>query len=304
MGVFFLFLKSIRDFFKNPVIAVPNILFSVIMMLLDEFFLPGDVINKIASGEVNLTVNNALKIYTFSIIFILLTVFITPFLTSWVNLMCRKLEDNGSTDFFKAFKESFKYYFRMLGAIVIKALIAIGFIIAAVILLVPVIAIYESGSTGRAIGLLVIMLILLFIAFIFFMTSLIPVESILVYDNLPVGKSISRGFKFGIKKFFPLLGILALLIIINSSAVYFIGDKSIITTGISTILTSYLGVFLTVFTVNMYKKEKEKTDEAITSDNSHDNQNDGNEPSDTSISEKSDVEDVDEDAHPADKFRI
>jgi hypothetical protein len=50
--------------------------------------------------------------------------------------------------------------------------------------------------------------------------------------------------------------------------------------------------------------QKEKKDEVITSDNSHDNQNDGNEPSDTSINEKSDVEAVDEDVHPADKFRI
>ena len=300
-----MFLKSIKDFFKNPVITVPNIIFSIIILLLDEFFLPRDVINKIASGETNLTMNNALKIYIFSIVIILLTVFITPLLTSWVNLMCKKLADNGSTNFSASFKEAFKYYFRMLGAIVIKALIVIGFIIAAGILLVPFFVFYISGSTGRVTGLIVILLILLCIAFIFFITSLIPVESILVYDNLTVGASISKGFKFGIKKFFPFLGTVILISIINSLIVYLIGDKTIILTGISTIITSYLGVFLTVFTVNLYKKEKDKTDKEILQENQtvlKDEANNEYEETENN-SEKESIE-PDKDTHPEDKFRI
>lgn len=300
-----MFLKSIKDFFKNPVITVPNIIFSIIILLLDEFFLPRDVINKIASGETNLTMNNALKIYIFSIVIILLTVFITPLLTSWVNLMCKKLADNGSTNFSASFKEAFKYYFRMLGAIVIKALIVIGFIIAAGVLLVPFFVFYISGSTGRVTGLIVILLILLCIAFIFFITSLIPVESILVYDNLTVGASISKGFKFGIKKFFPFLGTVILISIINSLIVYLIGDKTIILTGISTIITSYLGVFLTVFTVNLYKKEKDKTDKEILQENQtvlKDEANNEYEETENN-SEKESIE-PDKDTHPEDKFRI
>ena len=300
-----MFLKSIKDFFKNPVITVPNIIFSIIILLLDEFFLPRDVINKIASGETNLTMNNALKIYIFSIVIILLTVFITPLLTSWVNLMCKKLADNGSTNFSASFKEAFKYYFRMLGAIVIKALIVIGFIIAAGILLVPFFVFYISGSTGRVTGLIVILLILLCIAFIFFITSLIPVESILVYDNLTVGTSISKGFKFGIKKFFPFLGTVILISIINSLIVYLIGDKTIILTGISTIITSYLGVFLTVFTVNLYKKEKDKTDKEILQENQtvlKDEAN--NEYEETENNSEKESTEPDKDIHPEDKFRI
>ena len=300
-----MFLKSIKDFFKNPVITVPNILFSIIILLLDELLLPRDVINKIASGETNLTMNNALKIYIFSIVIILITVFITPFLTSWVNIMCKKLVNHGSTDFSKSFKETFGYYFRMLGAIVIKALIVIGFIIAAGVLLVPVIIIYVSGGTGRSIGLLVILLVLLCIAFIFFITSLIPVESLLVYDDLSVGKSISKGFKFGIKKFFPFLGTVILISIINSSIVYLVGDKTFIATGISTIITSYLGVFLTVFTVNIYKSEKEKSDKIVIQENQTDMKNEvNNKEEETKNNIEEDSTEQDKDTQKEDKFRI
>lgn len=255
-----MFSKSLKDFFKNPIIAVPNVLFALIGAILSKNLTNSKSLSILENagrlGDFTTVMAEAVKVFTFALFLIIFTIFVTPFIMSWSNLMCKDIINGEPANFGERFRDSWKYYWRMLGAIVIKVLIFIGLAAAAFLLMLPFGLLSVGGRSTSAAGFAIIVIIVLFFAIIFFAISLTAVEPILIFDNLGIGESIAKGFKFGIKKFFPILGT-ALLIGIVNGILTLIFDKE---NYFSIIINGYLGLFITVFIMNMYREEKLKTE--------------------------------------------
>jgi hypothetical protein len=151
----------------------------------------------------------------------------------------------------------------MLGALVLTFLIVMGvYIIFIILLAIPLIPLAMSQTTSSSILPVVLIVILAFvflIAMIFLSICLMPIQPLLIYDDLGVIAAISRGFKFGFKKFFPILGVFLLLLVIGLVVTIPLGFISPIGSYIAAAITSYLGIFTVVFTMNLYRDYKNKS---------------------------------------------
>lgn len=255
-----MFKKSLKDFFFNPFIAVPGILFSLVIGVLSYYGINPDVVQRIiAEGESSdlssISTDIASLFSTLLLIFII-SIFITPFVTSWGNLMAKDVINEGDSNVTKNLKMSLKYYWRMFSTIILKGLIFIGVAIIFSIISIPLMMAASKGS-NTAITIIAITSIIFVLGGIFLVISLLPVEPLLIYDNLTISKSFSKGFKFGAKNFFPLLGstipFTIVLLIIYALLVNYPYAYSIV--------NSYFEMFIVVYITNLYKLFKEPENE-------------------------------------------
>lgn len=266
-----MFSKSIKDFFKNPIIALPTVFFALLTQIPLYYLtesLPTDesiIANELSDPTVAMQFLGKFMLFGFLIFVIYL--FFSPIITSWTSVMCRDAVNGTKSSFGGGFKESFRYYWRVLGTMVLSFFILAGaYIVFAVIIAIPLIplAMSESENTGILALVLVIILAFIFVlAMIFLAICIMPIQPLLVYDDLGVTQAIGKGFKFGIKKFFPLLGVFLLTMVIGMVLAIIAELISPVAVFVVTAITAYLGVFLIVYILNAYKGYKSKTELAV-----------------------------------------
>lgn len=259
-----MFTKSIRDFFKNPIIAIPTVVFSIVSQVLLNITLgtmPSNesiLTNEFADPTIALQYLG--KFMLFGLILMLLYLFISPIIFSWTNVMCREVVNGERPNFSDGLKQAFRFYWRMLGVIVLTFLIIMGVYIVFIILIaIPLLPLAMAQSTSSSILAVVIAVILFFvflISMVFLTICLSPVQILLVYDDLSVIESISRGFKFGLKKFFPILGVFVLMMAVGLVITLPASLISPVVSYIASAITSYLGLFTIIFIMNLYKEYK------------------------------------------------
>ncbi|MDF2673539.1 MAG: hypothetical protein K0R09_1804 [Clostridiales bacterium] len=262
-----MFTKSLNDFFKNPIITVPTVLFTIVTQIL-LFFTFGNMAfdeSLITSefADPSIAIEYLGKFMLFGLILMLFYLLISPIVLSWTNIMCRDAVYGEKPNITDSFKQSFKFYFRMLGTLVLTFLILIGaYIVFIMLIAIPIIplAMSQTKSSGVfAVVLIVILVFVFLIAMVFLSICIMPIQPLLIYDNLNITNSISKGFKFGFKKFFPLLGTFLLLMVIGLIITIPANIISPIASYIAAAITSYLGIFTVVFTMNLYEEYKNKS---------------------------------------------
>lgn len=259
-----MFAKSIKDFFKNPIITIPTVLFTIATQMLLYFTMgnmPFDeslVANEFT--DPNIAIQYLGKFVLFGLILMLFYLLISPIILSWTNIMCRDVVNGEKPSFTGTFKQCFKFYFRMLGIIVLTFLILMGvyiiFILLIAIPLVPLAMSQNSSSNILAVVLIVILVFIFLLVMIFLSICIMPIQPLLVYDDLGVIESILKGFKFGIKKFFPILGVFLILAVIGSAITIPASSVSPAATYIATAITTFFGIFNVIFIMNLYKNYK------------------------------------------------
>lgn len=308
-----MFTKSLNDFFKNPIITIPTVLFTILTQIL-LFFTFGNMAfdeSLITSefADPSIAIEYLGKFMLFGLILILFYLLLSPIILSWTNIMCRDVVNGKKPNITDAFKQSFKFYFRMLGTLVLTFLILIGaYIIFIILIAIPIIplAMSQTKSSGAlAIVFIVILVFIFLIAMVFLSICIMPIQPLLIYDNLNITNSISKGFKLGFKKFFPLLGTFLLLMVIGLIITIPANLISPIASYIAATITSYLGIFTIVFTMNLYEEYKNKSNlspvqpEFHIADGEYTNQNINEESRNTNSNTENENED-----NPNNKFTI
>lgn len=258
-----MFLKSFKDFFKNPIITLPNILISSIMAIFSSVFLSSSNLNNLAletklTGYEDMPTEMA-KFMSYVLLMIIFYFFINPFVVSLVNIMAKKITANSKPNFIESLKESPKYYWQLFGIMVLKILIFIGVCIVFMILAIPYITAIQSNPNNLPVGFSILLFLFITVSIILNII-LLPIETILVYDNSTIGAAFSKGFKFGCKNFLKLTGVSLFIGLIALIINYLIQLLSPNLSIISTIIISYMSVLLTMYIMNLYANNMKISD--------------------------------------------
>lgn len=262
--------KSIKDFFKNPIIAIPNIVYALVFQIIlylppiKKLMLNTQLLSNIESTEEIL--QNTTRTILFLLLIFIIYLFITPFILSWSHVMCKKVVLGDKPNFFENLKESLSYYWRNLGTSVLIGIIIFSVYMIFAILIISIVGVSTFTATNPEnidpSKLLILMLMLLFflIVVLFLLICLAPVNIALFYDNINIGKALSTGFKFGLKNFFQILGVFLLygLVIFTIVLPTTLIGESIIINLITTLINSYLSLFPIIYMMNLYRNEKFK----------------------------------------------
>jgi hypothetical protein len=260
-----MFKKSVKEFFKNPIITVPNIIALSLMAIFSGVFLKTDYLNKL-SAEGTITnyedmPTEMAKLISYLLLIIIFYFFINPLVLATISLMTKNVTSGEKPKLLNSLKEAIKYYWRLLGVSIFKILIFMALSFVFIIAMVPFLMNMKSYADTLPISVNII-LFLYFIVIIVLAIIMMPIEIILVYDKLTIGGAISKGFKFGYRKLFKLLFVsltLAVLIIISNYIFINLPPSLSI---ISTLFFAYISTFINVYITNLYKfsiKEPSKT---------------------------------------------
>jgi uncharacterized membrane protein YesL len=251
-----MYIKTVKDFFKNIAITIPNILFFLLTSVIAYFTLDPEAIQRLEQAEENVNLStlapDAARFISSMFFLLILGLFLTPFISSWSNLMCKDVVNDRGSNIIKNLRLSSKYYWRMFGTTVLKGAIFIGIAILFAFAMTPLAVSSAGGNTGSVTAIAIISIIF-FIGFIFFIIALTPVEPLLVYDNLSIGQSFSKGFRFGLRKFFPILGAFIPIGIIVLVTYILLIDYPFV----YTFLNSFFSMFVPLYVMNMYRRNKE-----------------------------------------------
>jgi hypothetical protein len=250
-----MFKKSVKEFFKNPIITIPNIITLSLISIFSEIFMKADYLNKLTPGGTitnyeDISVEMA-KLISYLLLILMFYFFISPLVLASISLMTKKVTSETKPKFLDCVREALKYYCRLLGVSIFKILIFLCLGIAFMLALVPFLVNIKSYTAALPIGAN-ILLLLYVISIVIFGVILMPIEVILVYDNLTIGGAISKGFKFGYRKLLKLLlvSILVFALIIISDYIFINLPPSL--SIISTLFVAYITTFLNVYITNLY----------------------------------------------------
>lgn len=256
-----MFSKSLRDFFKNPIIALPNMLFSVAFQILFLVLFRNVDMDILYTNPLE-AAKTASTILLSILLLGLIYAFLSPIIFSWSNLMAKKVVNEEDVNIMDALKNSFKYYWRIFAASILVGVIVFGiymFFVFAIIIIAGPSFLSSPENISPASALLILLLLIIFLLSVTFIAiSLSPVQSVLVYDDIDIGDALKKGFMFGVKKFFPILGVTLLLgaittvVVLLSSSIF--GDASIIGQILSSIIGGYFSIFITLYIMNKYKE--------------------------------------------------
>lgn len=246
-----MFLKSIKDFFKNPIVTIPDILFYLLIGGLSFYNLDPAALDRLeqagTTGDIESISAEVATFFSMLLLILILSLFINSLVKSWSNLMIKDVVLTHEPHFRKNLRNSFKYYWRMFS---ISVFIGLFFIILLVIFAIastPLIISAVNGSspsiTAAAILIIVFILLSIFIGI-----SFMPVSVALVFEDLSITKSISKGFRFGVNNFFPILGscIPVVIIVLLLSIILYDYPHAV------NVVYAYLGMFITVYIMNLY----------------------------------------------------
>ena len=255
-----MFSKSLKIFFKNPVITLPNIIFLVIYTFFLNWFIKASNIDPQSLSNDLSSAMNVEKSATLAGIFllsVLVVIFVSALIACWSNVMCKHAVDNEPINIIESLKESLKYYWRVLGIITLLIAIAIGIAIVLILACIPLAVSIKNSITPDTVIKFGMIILIFCLVMLFLSICIMPIQIVLDYDNMGIGSSISKGFKLGIKKFFPLLGTVLLIALINIILKLllqsFMGKNNEISNYITSIISTYLSMFTIIYVMNLYK---------------------------------------------------
>lgn len=246
-----MFLKSIKDFFKNPIVTIPGILFYLLIGGLSFYNLDPATLERLeqagATGDIESISAEAAAFLSMLLLIFILSLFINPLVQSWSNLMVKDVVLTHEPHFRDNFRNSFRYYWRMFSISIIIGLFFIILFVAFAIACTPLIILAVNGNSSN-ITIAAILIIIFILLSIFMGISLMPVSTALVFEDLSITGSLSKGFKFGVKNFFPILGscIPVVIIVLILSIILYNYPHAV------NVVNAYLGLFLTVYIMNLY----------------------------------------------------
>jgi MFS family permease len=246
-----MFIKSLKDFLKNPIVTIPGILFYLLTGGISYYNLDPAVLNQLeqagTTGDVQNISTEMAAFFSVFLLIIIITIFLRPLISVWSNLMVKDIILEDEPNFRKNFRDSFKYYWRMFSISILVGLIFIVMLIVFAIIFTPLIISAVNGNT-TGITISSILIVIFILLGIFMWISLMPVSVALVFENLSITKSISKGFRFGAKNFFPILGSAipaAITILIISLILYQYPHAA-------NLVFAYLGMFIMFYIGNLY----------------------------------------------------
>jgi hypothetical protein len=246
-----MFSKSIKDFFKNPIITVPVILFYLLTGGLSFYSLDPEVLNQLeqagTTGDMQSIGPEIASFLSAILLIFIVSIFLKPLADSWSNLMTKNVVLKQEPHFRENLKNSFKYYWRMFCFSVLMGLFFIVLLVIFAIICVPLIISAVNGNT-TSLTAAAILTIIFILFFIFMSICLMPIPIILIFENLSITKSISKGFSFGVKNFFPIFvsSIPVFIIVLIVSMILFQYTHAV------NIVYAYIGMFITVYIMNLY----------------------------------------------------
>lgn len=245
-----MFNKSLKDFFKNPIITLPTLIVSLVVSLYSNIFLHSGYFDQIVSKEKpgnyeELSTGTA-KFISFVLLMIIFYLLVNPLITSLTNVMIKKLIKGDKIDLSISLKQSLKFYWKLFGIIVLKILIFIGIMIVFFICSIPLLSSVLKNPSVFPVGFSLLTLFFV-IACAIMAIIFMPVDTLLVYDDLSIGEAMSKGIKFGLKKFINITGVLIIIGIVLAIGYEFPHLQIVFS-----LISSYLGVFLTVYIMNLY----------------------------------------------------
>lgn len=256
-----MFSKSLKDFFTNPIITLPLIIFIGLNQLLG-YLLLGNVTQNITLEGFNFDLQFVTTILIFILVSLVISLFIYPMMYSWSATMAKDTVNGIGPSFFHGFRDSLQYYWRLLGINIL-----VSFIIMVISAVFSFIIILNVGTSvlsspeelNRSLGTLAIPLsLVLTLVITFFTVALLPIRDVLIYDDLSIGKAFSNGYKLGTKKFFSIIGSIMFISLCIGSLFYVLTmftDVGLITRILSTVIIGYFSVFPTVYILNLYSNE-------------------------------------------------
>jgi MFS family permease len=246
-----MFKKSLRDFLKNPILTIPGILFYLLTGGISYYNLDPAILDQLeqagATGDIQSISTEVAAFFSAFLLLLIITIFLKPLVDVWSNLMAKDIVLENEPNFRKNFRNSFKYYWRMFSISVLIGLIFIIALIIFTIILTPLIISAINGST-TGITASSIMVVIFVLIVIFMWISFMPVSVALVFEDLSITKSFSKGFRFGVKNFFPILGSIVPIIIVMlvlSIILYQYPHAA-------NIVYAYLAMFITIYITNLY----------------------------------------------------
>lgn len=260
-----MFSKSIKDYFKNPVIALPYILFTLVIQILTNLFTNPQALSKLESISENsdpVEIFNASgPIFLYMFLLINLGIFLTPVIQAWTFSMSRDAVDGKKPGFSRGFKNSWSYYFRLLSSSIILGLIFIGISFLFLALTMPLVLSLAGGDNMAPVAGIIVLMLLLILVIIVLVVVFLPLPFIIVYDDLDIDRGFRISFKFGFKYFFHILGPLMLLIFMLVVISIPIGISQMISETVSPTLSlvlgllgTYLWLFMSVYVMNLYRE--------------------------------------------------
>lgn len=258
-----MFSDAIRLFFSNPIIGLPNVVAALLSTALSRLLVNTSYFEGLQSSSVStldsLPAGLAMSLSQV-ILFILLVTLIEPFVQAATALLCVNVVEGKSEALKGTLHRSLKFYWRLFGVLFFKFFLFIGIVIAAVVIVFPSISRSFNGAdiTSANIGsffLIILVLLVVSVLILVLNAMLLPIEPLLVYREYSLGDAISKGFKFGLRKFFPIIGAaFATMIsagILNYIISIFIGSNA----GISSITTTFLSAFLVLYVICLSKAD-------------------------------------------------
>lgn len=238
-----MFEKSLKDFFKNPLMVLPLIISSLITI--------GDKnIDAYTNGMQNIDFNMMTdvlpKLFTpTDIAIIILLIIVSPYLSAWAYLMIKDKSKGNGINFTQNFRDAMKYYPRVFLFNLVQGILAIVFVLLAILLGFAI-----ANIIGNIKAFIVIYVLVLTIGFLYLFVVLTTVSPIIVVDNIKISRALSKAFSFGNKKFFLIFGNLILIGIVGT-----ISEKVLEFAHLSKIVgivSAYIQSFIYVYIIYLY----------------------------------------------------
>lgn len=258
-----MFSDAISLFIKNPIVGLPNVVAALLSIIASRFMLDTSYFENLTpekvSGLETIPPGLAWTISQF-LLFMILAMMFQPMIQAVTSLLCINVVNDYREYLPDTIRHSFKYYWRILGILVFKFFVTLVFIFISIAAMFPLLKNIFQGEifTTSNIVNVALLILLSFVLMVFLLLLnmiLLPIDPMLVYEDLSLGDAIAKGFKFGLRKFFPLLGA-SIVMILSASCINFIFSLFIPnTSGVSTLTSSFLSAFIVLYIVCLYKAE-------------------------------------------------
>jgi hypothetical protein len=255
-----MFSKSVNLFFKNPIIGLPSLFLALITSLFARFMIGSKYLRNFDSNSITgldtFPAELARTVSSF-LLYAIIVILFEPIIQAVTIVLSKNALDGNKDRFQDAVRSSFKYYWRLLAVLVFKLFLLIGISIGTIIVILPSLTKFVASPQNFPYGLVLVVFSMVLLILLFSIL-LLPIEPILVYDDLSLGDSITKGLKFGFRKLPSLIGVTLLVgigsAVINYVLSLFIGDIA----EISSSITSYFSVCVNIYILCIYKDNIDK----------------------------------------------
>lgn len=188
--------EIINKYFKNfnkilPYILV-TFLIELVVLKIGANIIGISDITKILTGNIEMNAYkdyaDPSKVFSFILSLMIIGAVLGPIFASFIRLIFKRIIKNEEVDYLQIFKESFKYYFRYIGVILVIFFMIFGLGLLLIF-------------TGISLVIGILFIILFFLGVIYVATVFSPCTEYLIYKDTTFDDALGTGKKVG-KKFF------------------------------------------------------------------------------------------------------